>query len=63
MRKHMNWMLIGGVLLIGVPAAHATDGFSIGTGANYSSGNYGTRTSTEIWSVPFGATYRSNRCK
>lgn len=61
MRKHMNWMVIGGALLIGVPAAHATDGFSIGTGANYSSGTYGTRTSTEIWSVPLAATYRSDR--
>ena len=61
MRKHMNWMAVGGALLLGMPAAHATDGFGIGTGANYSSGNYGTHTTTEIWSVPFAATYQSDR--
>ncbi len=61
MRKYMNWMVIGGTLLIGAPAAYAADGFSIGTGTNYSSGTYGTRTTTEIWSVPFAATYRSDR--
>ena len=61
MRKHMNWMVIGGALLIGVPAAHAADGFSIGTGANYSRGTYGTDVTTEIWSAPFTATYQSDR--
>jgi hypothetical protein len=61
MRKHMNWLVIGSAMLIGVPAAHATNGFSIGTGANYSSGTYGTHTNTEIWSVPFAATYQSDR--
>ena len=61
MRKHMNWMVIGSALLIGMPAAHAANGFSVGTGANYSSGNYGTRTTTEIWSAPFAATYQSDR--
>jgi hypothetical protein len=61
MRKHMNWMAIAGALLIGVPAAHATDRFSIGTGANYSRGNYGTDVTTEIWSTPFTATYQSDR--
>jgi hypothetical protein len=61
MRKYMNWMVIGGALLIGVPAAYATDGFSLGTGINNSSGNYGTSTTTGIWSVPVAATYRSDR--
>jgi hypothetical protein len=61
MCKNMNWMAIGGALLIGMSAAHATDGFSIGTSADYSRGNYGTGTTTEIWSVPFAATYRSHR--
>lgn len=61
MRKNMNWMAIGGALLIGMSAAHATDGFSVGTGADYSRGNYGTGTTTEIWSVPFAAIYRSHR--
>jgi hypothetical protein len=61
MRKHINRIMIGGALLIGVPAAHAADGFSIGTGANYSSGSYGTRTTTDIWSAPFAATYQSDR--
>lgn len=61
MRKHMNWMAIGGALLIGVPATHATDGFTIGTGGNYSRGNYGTDVTTEIWSAPVTATYQSDR--
>ncbi len=61
MRKHMNWMAIGGALLIGVPAAHATDGVTIGPGANYSRGHYGTDVTTEIWSAPFTATYQSDR--
>ncbi|MFA6231481.1 MAG: transporter [Rhodanobacter sp.] len=61
MSKHTNWMVLGGLLLIGMPVAHATDGFSIGTGANYSSGKYGTTTTTDIWSVPFTAAYQSDR--
>lgn len=61
MRKNMNWIVIGGALLIGVPTAHAADGFSVGTGTQYSSGKYGTDTTTDIWSVPFAASYRSGR--
>ncbi|MEO5831659.1 MAG: transporter [Rhodanobacter sp.] len=61
MRKHMNWMAIASALLIGVPTAHATDGFSVGTAANYSRGNYGTDVTTEIWSAPITATYQSDR--
>lgn len=61
MRKNMNWMVLSGLLLIGAPMAHATDGFSIGTGANYSSGKYGTATTTDIWSVPFTAAYQADR--
>lgn len=61
MRKNMNWMMFSGLLLIGVSAAQATDRFSIGTGANYSSGKYGTATTTDIWSVPFTASYQTDR--
>lgn len=61
MRKNMNWMAISGLLLIGVSVAHATDRFSVGTGANYSSGKYGTSTTTDIWSVPFTAQYQGDR--
>lgn len=61
MRKNMNWMVLSGLLLIGVSVAHAADRFSIGTGANYSSGKYGTRTTTDIWSVPFTAAYQTDR--
>lgn len=61
MNKHMNWMAISSLLLVGVSAAHAADRFSLGTGANYSSGKYGTSTTTEIWSVPFTAEYQSDR--
>ena len=34
--------MLSGLLLIAAPVAQATDGVSIGTGANYSIGNYGT---------------------
>lgn len=61
MRKNMNWMVLSGLLLIGVPVAHATDRFSISTGANDSSGKYGTTTTTDIWSVPFTAAYQTDR--
>ena len=61
MRKNRKWIVLGGLLLIAVPVAQATDGFSIGTGANYSSGNYGTSTTTDIWSVPFTAAYKTDR--
>jgi len=66
MRKNMNSMAICGRLLIGlllidVSVAHATDRFSVGTGANYSSGKYGTSTTTDIWSVPFTAEYQGDR--
>lgn len=60
MRKNRFWMVLG-ALLIGVPAAHATDGFSVGVGANYRVGNYGTGVRTEIWSAPFAASYQTRR--
>lgn len=65
MRDKLNWMMIGGLLLLGVPAVHATDTsvdrFSISGGANYSSGTYGTSTTTDIWSVPVTAVYETGR--
>ncbi|TAL86534.1 MAG: transporter [Rhodanobacter sp.] len=61
MRKNMNWMMLSGLLLIGMPVAHASDRFSLSTGANYSSGKYGTATTTDIWSAPFTAAYRTDR--
>lgn len=61
MRKNMNRMAFVGAVLIGMPTAHAADGFSIGTGVNYSTGNYGSDITTEIWSVPFTASYQSDR--
>ena len=36
-------------------AAHAEDGFSLGLGADYTSGDYGSDITTEIFSVPFTA--------
>ena len=45
------------VLCIG--AAQAEDGFSLGIGADYSSGDYGSTTTTDIWSVPVTAKYNS----
>ena len=61
MRKHMNWMVLSGALLCGMPAAHAGNGFSVGAGTNYSVGNYGTSTATDIWSTPFAASYQAKR--
>ncbi|BFI94593.1 MAG: transporter [Rhodanobacter sp.] len=61
MRNQHYWMAVGGLLLIGAPAAHAAttgnDQFSLSAGANYSSGKYGTDSTTDIWSVPLTAQY------
>jgi hypothetical protein len=58
-------MIVGGMLLIGAPVAHAatTDNgrFSLSAGADYSSGKYGTDTTTDIWSVPVAAAYQTDR--
>lgn len=54
------WVLAGGLLLVGAPAAHAAnnpDQFSLSAGADYSSGKYGTTTTTDIWSVPLTGEY------
>jgi len=66
MRNPQHWMIVGGLLLIGAPAAHAatapgSDQFSLSAGADYSSGKYGTDTTTDIWSVPVTAAYQSDR--
>lgn len=65
MRNPQFWMIVGGLLLIGAPVAHAatTDSgqFSLSAGANYSSGKYGTDTTTDIWSVPVTAAYQTDR--
>jgi hypothetical protein len=66
MRNPQHWMIVGGLLLIGAPAAHAattpdSDQFSVSAGADYSSGKYGTDTTTDIWSVPVTAAYQSDR--
>jgi hypothetical protein len=65
MRNPQHWMIVGGLLLIGAPAAHAAttdDGrFSLSAGADYSSGKYGTDTTTDIWSVPVAAAYQTDR--
>lgn len=44
-------------LCLAVGATHAEDGLSLGVGADYSSGNYGTDTTTTILSVPVTAKY------
>ena len=38
--------------------AHAGDGFTLGTGIDYSTGDYGSDTTTEILSVPVTANWR-----
>ncbi len=44
-------------LLLLASAAHAEDGFNLGLGADYSSGDYGSDTTTTIFSVPVTAKY------
>jgi hypothetical protein len=65
MRNPQYWMIVGGLLLIGVPAVQAatvdSGRFSLAAGADYSSGKYGTDTTTDIWSVPVTAAYQSDR--
>jgi hypothetical protein len=61
MRKIRLWMVLGVALLSGLPPAQATDGFSIGAGANYRVGNYGTDVRTGIWSAAFAASYQTRR--
>ena len=41
-------------------ASNAADGLSVGVGADYSTGDYGSDTTTEIWSVPFNVRYASD---
>lgn len=44
-------------LLLLAGAAHAEDGFNLGLGADYSSGDYGSDTTTTILSLPVTAKY------
>lgn len=46
-------------VLLFAGAAHAEDGFNLGVGVDYTSGTYGTDTTTDILSVPFTAKYTS----
>ncbi len=61
MRKYMSRIVLASLLLIGVPIAHAGNHFSVDSSANYSSGTYGSGITTDIWSAPFTAAYRSDR--
>lgn len=46
-------------LLLVAGLAHAGDGLSLGVGVDYSSGDYGSDTTTKILSVPFSAKYET----
>ena len=50
-------LFLAGLLAIG--GAQAADGVTFGVGVDYSSGDYGTATTTEILSVPFSLRYAS----
>ena len=50
-------LAVAGALAMG--QAQAADGLSLGVGVDYSSGDYGTDTTTDILSVPFTAKYVS----
>ena len=49
--------LLCGALLIAAGTSHAADGFNLGVGVDYSSGEYGTDTTTDILSIPVTAKY------
>src|SRR2546421_1670873 len=50
------------MMFAGAGLAHAADGeLSLGVGLNYSTGTYGTSTSTDILSIPFMARYERDR--
>lgn len=44
-------------LVLAAGAAEAADGLALGLGVDYSSGDYGSETTTKILSVPLGAKY------
>jgi hypothetical protein len=46
-------------LLMVAGMAHAEDGLSLGVGVDYSSGDYGSETTTKILSVPLSAKYNT----
>ena len=50
-------VFLAALLVAGV--AHADDGLSLGVGVDYSSGDYGSDTNTDILSVPFSAKYET----
>lgn len=51
------------VLALAATAAHADDGshFTLGAGADYSTGKYGTAFNTDIWDVPLSVGYEADR--
>ena len=51
--------ILATALLLAAGVTRAEDGLALGIGADYSSGDYGTATTTEIWSVPLSARYTS----
>ncbi len=62
MKTKLALPLAACILVAGAPFAFAEDGaFSLGTGLTYTSGDYGTSTTTKILSIPFTARYDNDR--
>ena len=62
MKKNLAAPLAASILAASAPCAFAADGtFSLGTGLTYTSGDYGTSTTTKILSIPFTARYDLDR--
>jgi len=55
LRTRVPALLFAGLLATG--GAQAADGLTLGAGVDYSSGSYGSETTTEILSVPLSARY------
>lgn len=58
-QRHIRGLLALGLLAFAASAAHAADDgkFLVSAGADYTTGKYGTDTSTDIWDVPFAFGY------
>ncbi|MCE5233707.1 MAG: transporter [Mizugakiibacter sp.] len=58
-QRHLRGLLAIGLLAFAASAAHAADDgkFVASAGVDYTTGKYGTDTSTDIWDVPLGFGY------
>lgn len=64
MTKNKRWLAVAAIVACAASAGASADSggeSSVSVGFDYSSGKYGSDTSTQIWSVPFGYAWRNDR--